>query len=141
MSQVHERKRLPDTRNSKTHKVKITAGTSGDEYTLFIIVGEYEDGSAGELFINMGKAGSTLNGLLDSIGILCSYALQYGVPLDVLASRMQDISFEPMGQTSNPEIPTCLSIVDYIFRWIGLTYGQGSSADTDQDKDEHGGQD
>ena len=138
MSEVHERKKLPDTRNSITHKVKIIAGTSGDEFTLFIIVGLYEDGTPGELFINMGKVGSTLNGLLDSIGILCSYALQYGVPLDALAKRMQDISFEPMGQTSNPDIPECKSVVDYIFRWIGATYGQGTSGE-DQSKGKHEG--
>jgi len=138
MSEVHERKRLPDTRNSVTHKVKITAGTSGDGFTLFIIVGLYEDGTPGELFINMGKVGSTLNGLLDSIGILTSYALQYGVPLDALASRMQGISFEPMGQTSNPDIPECKSVVDYIFRYIGSVYGQGITGEH-HGEDERGG--
>ncbi len=138
MSEVHERKKLPPTHNSVVHKVKITAGTSGDEFTLFIILGFYDDGTPGELFINMGKAGSTMNGLLDSIGILCSYALQYGVPLNALCGRMQDIAFEPMGQTSNPDIPTCQSVIDYIFKWIGMNYGQGSSSD-DQSEDKADG--
>ncbi len=136
MSDLHERKRLPTTHNSVVHKVKITAGTSGDEFTLFIILGFYDDGTPGELFINMGKAGSTMNGLLDSIGILCSYALQYGVPLDALCGRMQDIAFEPMGQTSNPDIPTCQSVIDYIFKWIGMNYGQRELTGDDQSQDE-----
>ena len=116
MSEIHERKRLPDTRDSITHRVKIS--TPSGDLTLFIIVGFYEDGTPGELFINMGKAGSTMNGLLDTIGIICSYALQYGVPLDALAKRLQDISFEPSGQTDNPNIPECSSVIDYIFRWM-----------------------
>ncbi len=124
MSEVHERKKLPDTRESVTHRVKIS--TPGGDLTLFIIVGFHEDGTVGELFINMGKAGSTLNGLLDTIGILCSYALQYGVPLDALTGKMKNISFEPMGQTDNPDIPQCSSVIDYIFRWMEGLHGRNS---------------
>ena len=127
MSEVRERKKLLDTRDSITHRVKIS--TSSGDLTLFIIVGFYGDGTPGELFINMGKAGSTLSGLLDTIGILCSYALQYGVPLDALAHRMRDISFEPSGQTDNPKIPKCSSVIDYIFRWMGETFSEHGTAE------------
>ena len=110
------RERLPDTRKSIIHKFDI----SGNEG--YIIVGLYDDGRPGELFLTMGKEGSTLGGLLDSIGILTSVSLQYGVPLDAVVRKFSHCRFEPSGWTKNPEIGQAKSIVDYIFRWLGATF-------------------
>ena len=118
---VAERRRLPDTRQSVTHKVTIH-NESGGEYDVYLTVGLYEDGQPGELFARVGKAGSTLNGLLDLIGIQASFALQYGIPLRALCDKFQGMRFAPMGRTSNPAIPSCTSIVDYMFRWLEAEY-------------------
>jgi ribonucleoside-diphosphate reductase alpha chain len=103
-----------------THKFTIHSDTG--EQAVYVTVGLYEDGRPGELFINAGKAGSTLNSLLDIIGIQASFALQYGIPLEVLCVKFRGMSFEPAGKTGNPEIPQCSSIIDYIFRWLERTY-------------------
>jgi ribonucleoside-diphosphate reductase alpha chain len=110
------RERLPDTRNSVTHKFSI-AGHEG-----YINVGLYPDGRPGEVFITMAKEGSTIGGLMDSYGTAISIALQYGVPLEVLVNKFSHTRFEPMGHTNNPEIRFAKSVVDYIFRWLGLTF-------------------
>lgn len=115
------RRRLPDTRQSVTHKVTIYDDAMG-EYDVYLTVGLYEDGAPGELFIHIGKAGSTLNALMDTIGIQASFSLQYGIPLATLCTKFRGMAFEPMGKTSNPEIPKCSSIIDYIFRWLERTY-------------------
>jgi ribonucleoside-diphosphate reductase alpha chain len=113
------RDRLPDTRRSLTHKFSI-GGHEG-----YIIVGFYEDGRPGELFINMAKEGSTIGGLMDTIGVLTSLALQYGVPLDALVRKFEHARFEPNGFTRNPDIPMAKSVVDYVFRWLGMNYVPG----------------
>jgi ribonucleoside-diphosphate reductase alpha chain len=110
------RERLPDTRNSVTHKFSI-AGHEG-----YINVGLYPDGRPGEVFITMAKEGSTIGGLMDSFGTAISISLQYGVPLEVLVNKFSHTRFEPMGHTNNPEIRFAKSVVDYIFRWLGLTF-------------------
>ncbi len=110
------RERLPDTRNSVTHKFSI----SGHEG--YINVGLYPDGRPGEVFITMAKEGSTIGGLMDSFGTAISISLQYGVPLEVLVNKFSHTRFEPMGHTTNPEIRIAKSVVDYIFRWLGLTF-------------------
>lgn len=110
------RERLPDTRNSVTHKFSI-AGHEG-----YISVGLYPDGRPGEVFITMAKEGSTVGGLMDSFGTSTSIALQYGVPLEVLVNKFSHTRFEPMGHTTNPDIRIAKSLVDYIFRWLGLTF-------------------
>ncbi len=110
------RERLPDTRNSVTHKFSI-AGHEG-----YINVGLYPDGRPGEVFITMAKEGSTIGGLMDSYGTAISIALQYGVPLEVLVTKFSHTRFEPMGHTNNPDIRFAKSVVDYIFRWLGLTF-------------------
>ena len=116
MTEAVERRRLPDTRRSVTHKVVIE-GDQG-KVSVFLTAGFYEDGRLGEVFVRIGKAGSTMTGLADTVAILLSFALQYGVPLEPLARRLKDASFAPMGATSNPAIPTCTSITDYLFRWL-----------------------
>jgi ribonucleoside-diphosphate reductase alpha chain len=113
------RERLPDTRRSLTHKFSI-GGHEG-----YIIVGFYDDGRPGELFINMAKEGSTIGGLMDTIGVLTSLALQYGVPLDALVRKFEHARFEPNGFTRNPDIPMAKSVVDYVFRWLGVNYVPG----------------
>ncbi|HEX4130419.1 MAG TPA: vitamin B12-dependent ribonucleotide reductase [Pirellulales bacterium] len=113
------RERLPDTRNSKTHKFNI-AGHEG-----YLTVGLYEDGRPGELFITMAKEGSTIGGLMDCFGTAVSMSLQYGVPLEVYVSKFSHTRFEPMGHTKNPDIRIAKSIVDYIFRWMGIEFLPG----------------
>ncbi|MBN2474956.1 MAG: vitamin B12-dependent ribonucleotide reductase [Pirellulales bacterium] len=110
------RERLPDTRRSITHKFSI----SGHEG--YITVGLYPDGRPGELFITMAKEGSTIGGLMDCFGTAVSMSLQYGVPLEVYVNKFSHTRFEPMGFTKNPDIRIAKSIVDYIFRWLGVTF-------------------
>ncbi len=110
------RERLQDTRNSVTHKFSI-AGHEG-----YLNVGLYSDGRPGELFITMAKEGSTIGGLMDSFGTAISLALQYGVPLEVLVNKFSHTRFEPMGYTTNPEVRIAKSVIDYIFRWMGITF-------------------
>ncbi len=113
------RRRLPDTRTSLTHKFDI-AGHEG-----YLTVGLFENGQPGELFITMAKEGSTIGGLMDAIGALTSMALQYGVPLEALVKKFAHQRFEPSGFTKNPDIRNASSIIDYVFRWIGLTFIPG----------------
>jgi ribonucleoside-diphosphate reductase alpha chain len=110
------RERLPDTRTSITHKFTI-AGHEG-----YLCVGQYPDGRPGEVFITMAKEGSTVGGIMDSFGTALSIALQYGVPLEVLVNKFSHTRFEPMGHTSNKDIRIAKSVVDYIARWLGLTF-------------------
>ena len=113
------RRRLPDTRSSMTHKFNV-AGHEG-----YLTVGLYEDGMPGELFITMAKEGSTIGGLMDSLGTATSVALQYGVPLESMVKKFTHQRFEPAGMSTNPEIPFAKSLVDYIFRWLGIKFIPG----------------
>jgi ribonucleoside-diphosphate reductase alpha chain len=110
---------LPDTRQSITHKFNV-GGHEG-----YINVGLYPDGRPGELFITMAKEGSTIGGLMDAFGTAISMSLQYGVPLEVLVNKFSHTRFEPMGYTTNQEIRLAKSVVDYIFRWMGITFLAG----------------
>jgi ribonucleoside-diphosphate reductase alpha chain len=118
-SSAPARHRLPDTRRAVTHKFDI-AGHEG-----YITVGLYEDGTPGELFITMAKEGSTIGGLMDTIGTLVSLAFQYGVPLDTLVNKFAHQRFEPSGFTKNPDVPIAKSITDYLFRWLGCQFIPG----------------
>ncbi|MSQ90642.1 MAG: adenosylcobalamin-dependent ribonucleoside-diphosphate reductase [Phycisphaerales bacterium] len=113
------RRRLQDTRQSITHKFNV-GGHEG-----YLIVGLYEDGRPGELFITMAKEGSTIGGLMDSLGTAISVALQYGVPVESLVTKFAHQRFEPMGMTTNRDIPMAKSLVDYIFRWFGMQFLEG----------------
>ena len=113
------RERLPDTRQSITHKFNV----SGHEG--YITVGLYPDGRPGELFITMAKEGSTIGGLMDCFGTAVSMSLQYGVPLEVYVNKFSHTRFEPQGFTKNPDIKIAKSLVDYIFRWLGITFLPG----------------
>ncbi len=113
------RRRLPETRRSITHKFNI-AGHEG-----YLTVGLYEDATPGELFITMAKEGSTIGGLMDSLGTATSVALQYGVPVESLVKKFTHQRFEPAGMTTNRDIPFAKSLVDYIFRWMGMEFIPG----------------
>jgi ribonucleoside-diphosphate reductase alpha chain len=113
---VAVRRDLPRIRNAKNFKFTV-AGTRG-----YVIVGEYEDGTPGELFISSSKMGSTLRGVMDAFGIAVSYGLQYGVPLKSYVRVFANTSFAPAGITDDPEIRTASSLIDYIFRRLGKTY-------------------
>jgi ribonucleoside-diphosphate reductase alpha chain len=110
------RRRLPDERQSITHKFDI-AGHEG-----YITVGCYEDGTPGELFLVMAKEGSTISGFADAFAQAISYALQYGVPLQDLVDKFSHVRFEPSGMTKNPDVRFAKSIVDYIFRWMATKF-------------------
>jgi ribonucleoside-diphosphate reductase alpha chain len=113
------RRRLPADRHATCHKFDI-AGHEG-----YIHVGFFEDGTPGEIFIKMAKEGSTISGLMDTVGVLTSMALQYGVPLEVLVSKFSHVRFEPSGFTKNPDIPMAKSLIDYIFRFLGTRFLSG----------------
>ncbi|HLX68312.1 MAG TPA: vitamin B12-dependent ribonucleotide reductase [Verrucomicrobiae bacterium] len=110
------RRRLSDTRAAVTHKFDI-AGHEG-----YLTVGLFEDGQPGELFITMAKEGSTIGGLMDTIGTLTSMSLQYGVPIETLLKKFAHQRFEPSGFTKNPEIRNASSIIDYVFRWLAIQF-------------------
>ena len=130
------RVRLPDERQAITHKFSI----SGHEG--YITVGLYPNGKPGEMFISMAKEGSVVSGLMDSFATSVSIMLQYGVPLKVLINKFSHARFEPSGFTSNREIPIAKSVMDYIFRWMDLKFGEhagdadGTEADGAEDATE-----
>lgn len=110
------RKKLPETRPAVNHKFTI----QGEDFHL--VVGLFENGMPGEIFIKTFRGGSTVAGLLGNIGALTSIALQCGVPLDMLAKKFSGDSFEPSGFVNNPQIKFAHSITDYIFRWLAYTF-------------------
>jgi ribonucleoside-diphosphate reductase alpha chain len=110
------RRKLPDERQALTHKFDI-AGHEG-----YITVGLFDDGTPGEIFLTMAKEGSTISGFADAFAQAISYALQYGVPLQVLVDKFSHARFEPSGMTKNPEVRFAKSIVDYIFRWMATKF-------------------
>ncbi len=110
------RRRLPDERRALTHKFSV-AGHEG-----YLTVGMYDEGTPGELFITMAKEGSTVSGLMDSFATAISLALQYGVPLKVLAEKFSHTRYEPAGFTNNPDLPIAKSLTDYIFRYLALKF-------------------
>jgi len=113
-----KRVRLPDERMAITHKFCI-AGHEG-----YLTVGTYPNGKPGEMFISMAKEGSVVSGLMDSFATSVSIMLQYGVPLKVLINKFSHARFEPSGFTTNAQIPIAKSVMDYIFRWMDLKFGE-----------------
>jgi ribonucleoside-diphosphate reductase alpha chain len=110
------KRELPRSRNARTFTFHV-ADLKG-----FVTVGEYEDGTPGELFIRVAKQGSTLGGLMDSFAISVSHGLQYGVPLKSYVKTLSNMSFAPQGMTDDPEIRTASSLIDYIFRRLAMDY-------------------
>jgi len=114
---LSERKRLPKRRRGFTQEATI----SGQK--VYVRTGEYDDGKIGELFIDMAKAGSTIQGLLDTVAILTSLGLQHGVPLDEYVEAFTFTKFEPSGPVQgDARIKSSFSVIDYIFRTLAVTY-------------------
>jgi ribonucleoside-diphosphate reductase alpha chain len=113
---VPQRRRLPEDRHEVGRKFRV-----GD-YEGYIHVGLYDDGTPGDIFIDIAKEGTTLAGLMNSFMIAVSLGLQYGVPLEVYVSKFSHMRFEPSGLTNDPDIRTAKSIVDYVFRWMGKRF-------------------
>ena len=116
---VSQRQSLPAVRHSITHKFQIM-GHEG-----YLTIGLFEDGRPGEIFIKMAKEGSTLSGLVQGYCRAFSLALQYGLPLEEAVARFKGMRFEPLGPTSNPDIPEASSIIDYLARFLELNFVQG----------------
>ncbi len=121
---AYRRHRLPDERKAVTHKFTI------GEHEGYMTIGEFEDGSPGEVFVHISKEGSTVSGLMDAVGTLTSVALQSGVPLSTLVKKFAHMRFEPSGWTRSSEIRQATSILDYVFRWMGTRYLKGDSTDS-----------
>src|SRR3954453_13407268 len=110
------RKRLPKKRTSVTTSFSV-AGAEG-----YMTAGMYEDGSLGEVFLKLGKQGSTLAGVMDAFSIGISLALQHGVPLETYIQKFTNMRFEPAGMTDDPDIRIAQSVMDYIFRRLALDH-------------------
>ncbi len=111
-----ERRRLPRSRTSRTFEFRV-ADCKG-----FATVGEYEDGSPGEIFIRVSKQGSTLAGVMDSFAMAVSHGLQYGVPLRAYVDAFTGMRFEPAGMTDDSDIRIATSLIDYLFRRMAVDY-------------------
>ncbi len=120
---AYRRHRLPDERQAMTHKFTI------GEHEGYMTIGEFDDGSPGEVFVHISKEGSAVSGLMDAVGTLTSVALQSGVPLSTLVKKFAHMRFEPSGWTRSKEIPHADSILDYVFRWMGAKYLAGETSD------------
>ncbi len=116
VSALPQRRRLPDDRVEVGRKFKV------GEYEGYIHVGLFDDGTPGDIFVDIAKEGTTLAGLMNSFMISVSLGLQYGVPLEVYVSKFSHMRFEPSGITNDPDIRVAKSIVDYIFRWMGKKF-------------------
>lgn len=114
--QSHVRREMPKRRNAKTFSFRV-ADCHG-----YFTVGEFEDGTPGELFMSVAKMGSTLAGLMDAFARSISYGLQYGVPLKAYVKGMTNVAFAPAGMTDDEDIRTASSLVDYIFRRLAKEY-------------------
>ncbi|TFV86827.1 vitamin B12-dependent ribonucleotide reductase [Blastococcus sp. CT_GayMR16] len=110
------RKRLPKKRTSVTTSFSV-AGAEG-----YMTAGMYDDGSLGEVFLKLGKQGSTLAGVMDAFSIGISIALQHGVPLETYIQKFTNMRFEPAGMTDDPDIRLAQSVMDYIFRRLALDH-------------------
>lgn len=110
------RHRMPRTRAGYTTSVTI----GGADF--YLTANPNLDGSLGEVFIRIGKQGSTLGGLLDAVSILTSIGMQSGVPLEVFVSKFIDMRFEPFGVTDDPDLPVVTSVLDYVFRRLALDF-------------------
>ena len=111
-----KRERLPKSRTSRTTSFSVS-GAEG-----YMTSSSYEDGRLGEVFLRLGKQGSTLSGVMDAFSIAVSIGLQYGVPLESFVQKFTNLKFEPAGMTDDQDIRIAQSIMDYIFRRLALDY-------------------
>lgn len=110
------RKRLPKKRPSQTVSFTI-GGAEG-----YLHAGEYPDDGLGEIFVKLGKQGSTLSGVMDAFSMSISVGLQYGIPLEFYVQKFQNLRFEPSGMTDDPDVRIATSVLDYLFRRLALDY-------------------
>ena len=110
------RKRMPRARQSITTSFSV-GGAEG-----YMTSGAHENGDLGEIFLKLGKQGSTLAGVMDAFSIAISISLQYGVPLETFISKFTNMKFEPAGLTDDPDVRMCQSVMDYVFRRLALDY-------------------
>ncbi len=110
------RRRLPKKRPSQT--VSFTVGGAEG----YLTTGSYPDDGLGEVFIKLGKQGSTLAGVMDAFSIAVSVGLQYGIPLESYVNKFTNLRFEPAGMTDDPDVRIATSVMDYLFRRIALDY-------------------
>ena len=116
LSNIVEKKRLPNRRNGFTQK-----GRVGGQ-TIFVRTGEYDDGTLGEIFIDMHKEGASFRSLMNCFSIAISVGLQYGVPLEEFVEKFVFTRFEPSGMVEHPNIKSTTSIIDFIFRSMAYEY-------------------
>ncbi|WP_143304482.1 vitamin B12-dependent ribonucleotide reductase [Chitinophaga vietnamensis] len=116
LSRIVERKTLPSKRGGFTQKAKVGG------QAIFLRTGEYNDGTLGEIFIDLAKEGSTLRSLMNCFAIAVSVGLQYGVPLEEFVDKFVFTRFEPAGMVDHPNIKSATSLIDYIFRVLGYEY-------------------
>jgi ribonucleoside-diphosphate reductase alpha chain len=117
LSRVVQKKSLPFKRRGYTQKASI------DGQTVFVRTGEYEDGTLGEIFVDMHKEGATFRSLMNCFAIAVSVGLQYGVPLEEYVEKFTFTRFEPAGMVvGHANIKSATSIIDYIFRMLGYEY-------------------
>jgi ribonucleotide reductase alpha subunit len=116
VAQVLERNRLPAKRRGWTQKAKIAG------HTVFLRTGEYGDGTLGEIFVDLHKEGASFRSLMNCFAIAVSIGLQYGVPLEDLVEKFTFTRFEPNGFVDHPNVKSCTSVIDYIFRVLGMEY-------------------
>lgn len=116
LAKIVERRTLPAKRRGFTQKAKING------QAIFLRTGEYNDGTLGEIFIDLAKEGSTLRSLMNSFAIAISVGLQYGVPLEEFVEKFVFTKFEPAGMVDHPNIKTTTSIVDFVFRALAYEY-------------------
>src|SRR6476619_5722728 len=110
------RKRLPKSRTARTTSFTV-GGAEG-----YMTSGAHDDGSLGEVFLKLGKQGSTLAGVMDAFSIAVSIGMQYGVPLETYVSKFTNLRFEPAGLTDDPDIRMAQSLMDYVWRRLALDY-------------------
>jgi len=110
------RKRLPKKRPSQT--VSFTVGGAEG----YLTAGSYPDDGLGEIFVKLGKQGSTLAGVMDAFSMSISVGLQYGIPLEFYVSKFSNLRFEPAGMTDDPDVRIATSVLDYLFRRLALDH-------------------
>lgn len=107
---------LPPTRDSITHKFSI------GNHEGYLTIGLHPDGKVGEIFLKMSKEGSTISGMCQGFCRAFSLALQHGLSLEDAVLRFRGMRFEPLGSTSNPDIPECSSLIDYVARFLEIHF-------------------
>ena len=116
--QASARRKPPRQRIARTSVVHI----GEEQLKIYLTVGCYDDGTPCEVFLKTSKSGTTLQGAFDTVAIMISHALQFGMPLSKVCSALNDIRFVPMGMTDDPDVPRCNSVSDYVAKKLAHDY-------------------